>query len=193
MPTVWAIGAGAGLATLAGLRLYIPLAVFVLFSRLGWVWEFKTRVTPVDFMHSNGAIAVLLVLIVLEVAMGALPLVARFGLFLRLPLAVAGGALLMVAPVSGEVDWPVYLAALPAGAVLALVGMYVRQGLTLSAGRVGSGASPGPALDFSVLVLSVSMMLLPPAGYPVLLLTLWLALRVRRLRKLKYRGLRVLV
>ncbi len=189
MPTVWAIGAGAGLAALAGVRPSIPLAVFIFFARFGWAWGFRTQGTPLNFMQSVGAIAVLIALIALEIAISYLPLLDRLGLFLRLPLAVAAGALLLTAPVSGEVGGPVYLAALPAGAVLALMGMYVRQGLTITAG----GSDPGAALDFSVLVLAVPMMLLPPAGYPVFLLVVWLALRVRRLKKMKYKGLRVLV
>jgi len=56
----------------------------------------------------------------------------------------------------------------------------------------GDGTDRGPALDFSVLALSTAMMLVPPAGYLFGVVAVWLAARVRRLRKMKYKGLRVL-
>lgn len=189
MSVTWAIGAGAGLAAMAGVRAFIPLAVYMLFARLGWVWGFSPQDTPLDFLLSNAAAAVLLVAVVLQIVITRLPAMARIDLILRMPLAVIVGALVMAGAVSGATSASFYLLGLPAGVVLALIGVYVYQGLVLA----GGGRDPGPALDGSLIVLSALMMLAPPLGYLIVLLGVWLALRVRRLRKMKYKGLRVLV
>ncbi len=189
MAIVWAIGVGIGLAALAGLRPIIPLAVFILFARLGWAWGFKVQGTPMDWFHSVAAVAVLLALIILEIILTRTNRsLARVDTRLQLPLAIIIGALVFVATLSGEFSSNWRWLALAAGVVLALLGTYVHTGLAIT----GGGKDPGPALDFTVVILSVLMMLVPPAGYLLLLLVLWLALRVRRLKRMKYKGLRVL-
>ena len=80
---------------------------------------------------------------------------------LRLPLAVVAGALVLSAAIAGEFPGAAHFVGIPAGVALALVGNYVSAGLVM----IGEGRDPGPALDISVLFLSVLMMLLPPAGY----------------------------
>ncbi len=188
MAVAWAIGAGAGLAAMAGVRPFIPVAVYMLFARLGWVWGFSLQDTPMDFLLSNTAAVVLLVAVVLQIVFTRLPAMARLDLVLRLPLAVAVGALVLAGTLSGITSTSFYLVGLPAGIVLALVGAYVYQGLVMA----GRGRDPGPALDVALIVLSALMMPVPPLGYLVLLLGVWLALRVRRLKRMKYKGLRVL-
>ncbi len=188
MPTAWAIGAGAGLASMAGVRSFIPLAIYMLFARLGWVWGFSLENTPMDFLLSNAAAVVLLVAVAAQIAITRLPAMARIDLLLRMPLAVLVGALIMAGTLAGVISSSLYLVGLPVGAVLALLGAYVYQGLVMA----GGGRDPGPALDVSLIIVSSLTMLAPPAGYLVLLLGVWLALRVRRLKRMKYKGLRVL-
>lgn len=189
MTVAWAIGAGAGLAALAGFRVFIPVAVFMFMARLGWVWGFTLAGTAFDFMYSNAAVMVLLVLAVLEVLLTRASALTGIERRLRLPLAVAGGALLLAAASAGEAaENSFYLAGLPAGALLSWLGVYIHRGLM----AVGEGRDPGPALDVSVLMASVAMMLAPPAGYLLLVFALWLAWRLRKLKRAKYKGLRVL-
>ena len=188
MAIAWAIGAGVGLALLAGSRSFIPLAVYMLFARLGWVWGFHAEGTAFDFILSNAAIAVLLALAVAEILLTRLRALAAAAVILRLPIAAVAGAVLLIATVSAETSAPLYYIGLPAGALLAMLGVYVHKGLVMA----GEGADPGPALDFSVVVLSCLMMLVPPAGYLLGAVILWLAWRVRKLKRLKYKGLRVL-
>lgn len=188
MEAAWAIGAGAGLASLAGFRAFIPLAVYILMARMGWVWGFQVEDNPMDFIISDLAAVVLLVLVALEVLMTRIKALVLVEKALRLPLSIAAGALVASAAMAGEFPGAAHFAGIATGSVLALLGSYVLRGLVM----IGEGRDPGPALDISILILSVLMMLVPPAGYVFVLLLMYLAFRVRRLRKLKYKGLRVL-
>ncbi|MFA5801100.1 MAG: DUF4126 domain-containing protein [Thermoleophilia bacterium] len=191
MEIAWAAGVGIGLSALIGFRAFIPMAVFILMARLGWVGllgDFKVQETPLDFLQSDAAIVVLSVLVVLEIILTRVSSLSKAERTLRLPLATAAGALVFSAALSGPVEGLGHFAAVPAGALMVLIGIYVHGGLV----TVGEGRDPGPALDFGVLVLAVAVMLLPPAGYVIGIITLWLAMRVRRLKKIKYKGLRVL-
>ncbi len=188
MEVFFAVGAGVGLATLAGVRACLPLAVFMLMARLDWLWGFSVTDTPLDFLMSDAAIVVLLVLALLEVFFTRVSSLAKLERALRLPAAVAAGGLLMAAAAAAEIREPWYWAGLLLGALLALLGVYVHRG-TL---QLNEGKDPGPVLDISVLLLSALMMLAPPAGYLFLIFMVWLAYRVRRLKRQKYKGLRVL-
>lgn len=157
-------------------------------ARLGWVWGFQVDDNPLDFMISNAALAVVVALIVLEVLMTRVKSLIVIGQNLQMVLSVAVGALLMSAAIAGTWSGAVHFVGIPIGAALALAGLYDRRGMAM----VGEGRDPGPALDFSVVILSILMMLVPPAGYLVVLVVLYLATRVRRMRRLKYKGLRVL-
>lgn len=188
MAIAWAIGAAIGLSGLAGYRAFLPVATFIFMARMGWVWGFKVQDTPFDFFQSDAVIVALLALVVLEVLFtraGPLQKLERSG---RLPVAGAAGALLCPAALAGELPGALHFLGIPLGLTLALLGFYVYRGLML----VGEGRDPGPALDVTVLFFSVMIMLLPPAGYVIALVTIWLAARVRRLKKMKYKGLRVL-
>ena len=188
MAIAWAIGAGVGLAALAGFRSFIPLAVFMLFARLGWAWGFNPGGGDFDFMLSGWAVMGLVVLLVLEILLTRVQSVTRLDSAMRPALAVIIGGLLAATCVSADMTSPAHFAFLAAGAVLGLLGLYVHNGLRMA----GEGADPGPALDAAVIVLSALVMLVPPAGYVLLILLLWMGWRVRKLRRLKYKGLRVL-
>jgi len=188
MAIAWALGAATGLSALAGFRAFVPITVFIFMSRVGWAWGFTVQDTPFDFLRSNAAIGILLALVVLEVLFTRVGGLVALERTLRLPFAVLSGALLFPAAISGELTGAANFLGVPAGILLAALGYYAYRGLT----QVGEGRDPGPALDVSVLVLSVITMLLPPAGYLLGAATLWMAIRVRRLRKMKYKGLRVL-
>lgn len=192
MDLAWAIGVGAGLAVLAGFRVFLPLAVFMFLAGAGWIWRLDAGDAPFAFLVGWPAVVVLLVVVMIEVMMTRVAGLAVLERRLRLPLALAGGALLMAAAVTmagaGALAWPVWLAALPVGAALAFLGLYVHRGLVM----VGEGRDPGPALDFIVLALAVLAAAIPPAGYLLFIAAIWLAWRVRRLKRKKYKGLRVL-
>lgn len=188
MAIAWALGAATGISALAGFRAFLPMAVFIFMSRMGWAWGFKVQETPFDFMQSGAAIGILLALVVMEIIFtrtGALRAVEQM---LRLPFAVVAGSLLFTAAIAGEFSGWEHFLGLPAGALLAALGYYSYRGLI----QVGEGKDPGPALDVSVMLLSGITLLLPPAGYVISIATIWMAARVRRLRKQKYKGLRVL-
>ncbi len=182
----FAIGAGAGLATLAGVRAFLPLAVFMFMARLGWQWGFSVDDTAYDFLQSDAAVYVLLALVIIEVILTRVSSLAALERLLRLPLSLAAGALLMAASIAAEAPW--FWSGLVPGAILVYLGIYAYRGLM----DVAEGKDPGIALDLSVLFLSVLMMLAPPLGFLLAVFIAWLALRVRRLKRQKYKGLRVL-
>lgn len=185
---IWAGGAGVGLATLAGFRAFAPLAVFILMARQDWLPWFDVEESPMDFLFSDAAVIILLALVVLEIVMTRVTMLVLFERMLRLPFALVSGGLLCAAAVAHEApDWG-YIVAIAGGAALAALGIYIHSGLVIA----GEGVDPGPALDLTVILLAVVFLLLPQAGYLFLLVALWLAWRVRRLKRLKYKGLRVL-
>ena len=188
MEVFFAIGAGAGLATLAGVRAFLPLAVFMFMARIDWLWGFTVKGASLDFLLTDTAIVVLLALVVLEVILTRASFLETVERGLRLPAAVIAGGLLMAAAIAAVVQEPWHWAGLVAGAALALLGVYVHRG-TL---QVSEGRDPGPVLDITVLLLAALMMLVPPSGYLLLLFMIWLAYRVRRLKRRKYKGLRIL-
>ncbi|RJQ43618.1 MAG: DUF4126 family protein [Gaiellales bacterium] len=185
---IWAIGAGVGLASLAGNRAFAPLAVFILMARMDWLPWFGVEESPLDFIFSDVAVVILLLLVVLEVIMTRLTLLMLVERLLRLPFALVSGALLCGAAVAHEAPGWGYIAGIAGGALLAALGYYVHSGIVIA----GEGRDPGPALDLAVLVLAATILLLPQAGYAYLLAIFWLSIRVRRLKRLKYKGLRVL-
>jgi hypothetical protein len=188
MEAAWAIAAGAGLASLTGFRAIIPLAVYIFMARLGWVWGFPVNDNPMDFMISGAALVILLALVFLQVLMTRVQALAAVERNTRLPVAVAAAALIMSAALAGVYPGAAHFVGVPVGAALAFAGVYVHRGLIM----IGEGRDPGPALDITVLFLSALMMLVPPTGYLLTLVIFYLAVRVRRLKRLKYKGLRVL-
>ncbi|MHB1382298.1 MAG: hypothetical protein ACYCXJ_08785 [Thermoleophilia bacterium] len=185
---IWAIGAGVALASLAGVRAFAPLAVFIIMARLEWLTWFAVEESPMDFLFSRPAVLVLFALVLLEIIMTRVTMLVLVERLLRLPFALASGALLLGATVAHEASGWGYIVGIAVGLALAVLGLYVHSGLVIA----GEGRDPGPALDLAVLVLAALFLLLPPAGFLFLLAMGWLALRVRRLKRLKYKGLRVL-
>lgn len=185
---IWAIGAGVGLALLAGFRAFAPLAVFMLLARMDWLPWFAVEKSPMDFIVSDVAVVLLLILVVLEILMTRVTMLMLIERLLRLPLALASGAILGGAAVAHEASGWGYLAGIAAGILLAALGLYAHSGLVIA----GDGEDPGPALTLVVIILTALVLLLPQAGFVFLLAMLWLAMRVRRLKRLKYKGLRVL-
>ena len=125
-------------AGLAGFRAFIPLAVYMFMARMGWVWGF--RADGMAFMISDAAVVILLVLVVIEIMMTRVRALVSIERVLRLPLAVAAGALVMSATMAGEFPGAVHFIGIPVGAALALAGNYVQQGLVM----IGEGRDPGP-------------------------------------------------
>lgn len=185
---IWAIGAGTGLALLAGFRAFGPLAAFILLARMEWLPWFSVADSPMDFVFSDWAVAVLLTLVVIEVALTRVGSLASLERLLSFPFSLASAALMFAAAIAAEGGGLAWLAGIGGGLLLGAVGAFVHSGIIIA----GEGRDPGPALDMVVLLLAALFLLLPQAGYAFLLVMIWLAVRVRRLKRLKYKGLRVL-
>jgi uncharacterized membrane protein len=185
---IWAIGRLCGLSISAGVRAAMTLLVMGVLSREGWGF----RVAPgFTWLESSIAIAVLVVLAILEIALDKVPSLDRIYARLTAPWRIAAGALAGGAAVSH--GWIGLVVGLCAGAGLAFLGANAKR---LWRPRSTTSTMTIPLLSlledltsFAAAVLSAT---LPPIGYAVGVWTAWFDVRLRRRRVAKYKGLRVL-
>ncbi len=185
---IWAIGRLCGLSVSAGLRASMTLLVLGILSREGWGFH---AAPGFGWLESSVAIAVLVVLAILEIAFDKVPSLDRLSTRLSAPWrivagAIAGGAVMP----QGALGLTVGLAG---GVLLALLGLNAKR---LWRPRSTTGTMTLPLLStvedlvaFAAAVLSAT---LPPIGYAVGCWTIWFDVRLRRRRVAKYKGLRVL-
>jgi uncharacterized membrane protein len=185
---IWAVGRLCGLSISAGVRAAMTLLVMGVLSREDWGFHLAPGFT---WLQSSIAIAVLVLLAILEIAFDKVPSVDRFYARLTLPWRVAAGALAGGAAMSH--GWIGLVAGLCAGAALALLGVSVKR---LWRPRSTTSTMTIPLLslleDLGALAASVLSATLPPIGYAVAAWMAWFEVRLRRRRVAKYKGLRVL-
>ena len=188
---VWA-GMAFGLASVAGLRAFLPLALFGLFARLGFV-------VPPDILGlSTGwtVVGVFAALAVVEIALDKVrALDPRFG-YAMIPFKLAAGAALFATMLSpGAVLEPAAAPGLVAGAgVAALVGVLaviLRPGAGTGAAGV-STAFLSAIQDAVALVGGVLSFFLPYVPVLLVLFLLFFFNRIRMRRGRKFGGLRIL-
>jgi FtsH-binding integral membrane protein len=190
MDTVFDILTGAGLATAAGIRPFLPGLAAGAFAAADLTIDFDG--TDLSFLEKPGfllaLVVALIVLVVLE-RRGESSVVENV---LAL-IAVAVGAVLFAGALAdhGDTWWP----GIPAGALLA--------GLAFTASRnlfarvrarldpEARGALPVYA-DGASLVLAVLAILVPPVSVVAIGFLVWLLLGSRRREGEKYAGLRIL-
>jgi uncharacterized membrane protein len=185
---IWAIGRLCGLSVSAGVRAAMTLLVMGVLSREGWGFHLAPGFT---WLESSAAIAVLVLLVILEIAVDKVPSFDRLYARLSVPWRIAAGALAGGAAVSH--GWIGLVVGLAGGAVLAVLGVNAKR---LWRPRSTTSTMTMPLLSlledlaaFGAAVLSAT---LPPIGYAVVAWTTWFDVRLRRRRVAKYKGLRVL-
>jgi len=185
---IWAIGRLGGLSISAGVRAAMTLLVMGVLSREGWGFHVAPGFT---WLESSIAIAVLVLLAIVEIALDKVPSFDRLSARLSVPWRVAAGALAGGAAVSH--GWIGLVVGLVGGAGFAVLGVNAKR---LWRPRSTTSTMTIPLLSlvedlaaFGAAVLSAT---LPPVGYAVVAWTAWFDVRLRRRRVAKYKGLRVL-
>jgi uncharacterized membrane protein len=183
------IGLGVGLASVAGVRAFLPLALAALFSVLG-LFDFSAPFVALDGWALFAALGALAVL---EGVLDKVRSVERYFNYAMIPLRAASGAVLFSAAqglgvVAEAVPW------LAAGALVAGVVAVLKVVL-----RPPSGASAGVSAGFLSLIEDAVALVGGVVGIfvPVLPLLLVVFLlfffhRIRRRRGRKFGGLRIL-
>lgn len=193
MEILLAIGAGAGLAAVAGVRAYLPLLLVGLFARLGLF----ALPAPFDLLESWAVIGVLAVLALLESGLDKVPTVNRTLDIVQTPLRIAAGAILFTAALGSGVGLE-YLPELLAGGVIAGVigGLKVFLRPAASPQAVTAAGVSAPFLstieDVVALVGAVISVFVPLVALVLVGFLLFFFYRVRKRRQRKYQGLRIL-
>ena len=185
---IWAIGRMCGLSISAGVRASMTLLIIGVLSREGWGFHVASGFT---WLESSAAIAVFVVLAIVEIALDKVPSFDRLYARLSAPWRLAAGAIAGGAAMShGTVGLVVGLVA---GAGLAFLGISAKR-LWRPRSTTSSMAIPLLSLaeDLTAFAAAVLSATLPPIGYAVAAWTTWFDVRLRRRRVAKYKGLRVL-
>jgi Domain of unknown function (DUF4126) len=185
-----AVGIGVGLASVAGVRAFIPLALAVFFIQLG-LFEFPVPIVAVDMWTLVGGLAALAVL---EIALDKVTTLERVFNYAMVPVRAASGALVLTAALGLDIETgsPLWLAA---GAVVALVVAVLKVVLRPSAMTGSAGVSATFLSTFEDVVAVVGGVAAFFVPYLPLLLVAFLLFfyyRVRKRRGRKYGGLRIL-
>ncbi len=185
---IWAVGRLCGLSISAGVRAAMTLLIMGVLSREGWGFHVAPGFT---WLESSIAIAVLVVLVIIEIAVDKIPSFDRLYERLSAPWHLAAGAIAGGAAMAHGV--PGLIVGLVAGVGLAWLGINAKR---LWRPRSTTSTVTMPLLslveDLAAFAAAVLSATLPPIGYAVVAWTSWFDLRLRRRRVAKYKGLRVL-
>ena len=190
MEILLALGIGIGLASVAGVRAFLPLALAALFVQIGFFS------LPVPYTDPGGwwtAVGVLAGLAVLESVLDKVPALDRPFNYAMVPVRIASGAVLFAAAL-GMLD-PGSAPGLVAGGVIAGVVAVAKVILRPPAKAASAGVSPA-FLSFSEdvagLVGGALGFFVPYLPLLLVAFVLFFYYRVRRRRGRKFGGLRIL-
>lgn len=189
MELALALGIGIGLASVAGVRAFPPLALAALFAVVGGSFAL-----PYEEMGGWGAVGVLSALAVLEIVLDKIRALERVFNYVMIPVRAASGALLFTAalafgPDTGSVPW------LAVGGAIACLVAVLKVVMRPSASTASAGVSSASLSVFEDLagVLGGALAFFVPY-LPVLFVAflLYFFYRVRKRRGRKFGGLRIL-
>lgn len=190
METLFMVGIGVGLSSVAGIRAYLPLALVGLFARLGLF----TLSAPFDLLDDWLVVGALLVLALLESGLDKLPALDPVLDIVQTPLRIVAGAVLFAVALRAGLD----VAGIPelaAGAGIAGLVAVLKVVLRPSAGVSAAGVSTAFLSFFEDVVAGVGgvvAVLMPFLPLAFVGFLLFFFFRVRRRRGRKYGGLRIL-
>jgi hypothetical protein len=187
-----AIGLGIGVASVAGVRAFLPLTLACLFVALGLV----EAPPPYDGVASEWwpVVGVLAALALLEIALDKTQAIERVFNILMVPLRAASGAVLFTAASGFELD-PGSAPWLAAGASIAGVVAVLKVILRPSSKASAAGVSARFLSTFEdavALVGGVLALFVPLVPLVLVAFLLFFFFRVRRRRGRQYAGLRIL-
>lgn len=188
---VLAIGMGVGLASVAGVRAFLPLAIVGLAAQLDL---FALPGGTFGMLSGWGVVGALFALALLESALDKLPTLDRVLDFVLTPLRILSGAILFAAALQTGLD----VGAVPelaAGAGIAGAVAVAKSVLRPSAKAASAGVSVSFLSlfeDVVALVGSVVAVFVPLVSLLLVAFLLFFLFRVRRRRGRQYAGLRIL-
>ena len=190
METLLAVGSGAGLASVAGVRAYLPLALAGIFARLG-LFEMPE---PFDLLTNWLVIAALLALALVESGLDKVPALDTVLDVVQTPIRIVAGALLFSAALGAGLSVEA-IPELAAGGTVAGTVAFLKAVLRPPANAASAGVS-APFLstfeDVVAVVGGILAVLVPLVPLLLVAFLLFFFYRVRRRRGRKYGGLRIL-
>lgn len=190
MEILLAIGIGVGLASVAGLRAFLPLAIAGLFGLLG-LFDIAL---PFGLITDPVVLAALFVLALVEIALDKVASLYRILNLAMIPLRVAAGAVLFAAATGAGLDVAAAPDLVAGGAVagaVAVLKVVLRPGSSASS----AGVSPAFMSGFEDAAATVGGVVAVFVAFVPLVLVafvLFFFYRVRKRRGRKYEGLRIL-
>lgn len=190
METVFAVGTGVGLSSVAGIRAYLPLLLVGLFARLGLF----TLPAPFNLLDDWLVIGVLLVLALLESGLDKIPALDSVLDFVQTPVRIIAGAILFVAVLQEGIGVEAIPELVLGGGIAGVVGV-LKAVLRPSADVESAGVSTSFLSlleDVVALLGGVIAVFVPFLPLALVAFLLFFFFRVRRRRGRKYGGLRIL-
>lgn len=190
METLFAVGMGIGLSSVAGVRAFLPLVLVGLFARLG-LFELPA---PFGFLDDWPVIGVFAVLALLESGLDKIPALDSVLDYVQTPLRIVAGAVLFAAALQEGIDVEA-IPELAAGGVIAGLVSVLKAILRPSANAVSAGVSASflsLVEDAVALLGGVIAVFMPFAPLALVAFLLFFFFRVSRRRGRKYGGLRIL-
>lgn len=190
MDVLLAIGFGVGLAAVAGVRAFLPLALVGIFARLGLF----ALPAPFGFVDDWAAIGAFLVLAALETGLDKVPSLGRILNIVSTPLRIAAGAVLFALALREGLDAGA-IPELVAGGVIAGVVAVLKYVLRPRADRSSAGVSSSflsTVEDGVALVGGLIAVVVPLLPVALVAFLLYFFFRIRRRRGKKFGGLRIL-
>ncbi len=188
------VSMGAGLATLSGLRAFLPLGFVGLVTHYDLFGAFDLRGTPFSVLENPWVVSILLILAVLEIATDKVPLIDTVQDVVATPLRIVAGAIIFGAALAQQ-DAVVLAAGVVAGGALAGT-THAAKGALRPSATVVTGGAANPFISFFEDVVaglgSLLLILLPVLGILLVLFVVYFIYRVRKRRRRKYKGLRIL-
>ena len=190
METLFAVGVGLGLSSVAGIRAFLPLVLVGLFARLG----FFALPAPFGFLDDWPVLGALAVLALLESGLDKVPAIDPILDYVQTPLRIVSGAILFTAALQEGIDVGAVPELVVGGVIAGLVA--VLKVILRPASNVASvGVSVSflsLAEDAVALLGGITAALVPLLPLALVAFLLFFFFRVRRRRGRKYGGLRIL-
>lgn len=190
MEMLFAVGISVGLASVAGVRAFLPLVLVGLFARLGLI----TLPAPFGFLDDWVVIGALAVLALLESGLDKVPALDSVLDYVQTPLRIVAGAILFAAALQEGIDVGAVPELAVGGAIAGLVS--VLKAISRPAANVASAGVSASFLslveDAVALLGGIIAVLVPLVPLALVAFLLFFFFRVRRRRGRKYGGLRIL-
>jgi hypothetical protein len=190
METLFAVGIGIGLSSIAGVRAFLPLVLVGLFARLGLL----TLPASLGFLDDWPVMGALAVLALLESGLDKVPALDPILNYVQTPLRIVAGAILFAAALQVGVDVGT-IPELAAGGVIAGLVSVLKTILRPAANMASAGVSVSflsLVEDALALLGGIIAVLVPLVPLALVAFLLFFFFRVRRRRGRKYGGLRIL-